>query len=711
MSGHDEQSSQVVLVADDDPTTRLLLTTMIANAGFSIIEAADGQTALSMFDEARPDLVLLDVEMPLMDGYAACAAIRSRPDGRDVPIVMVTAHEDTVSIEEAYEAGATDFIVKPINRSLLLHRLRYVMRGADTYAALKSKESENRALLEGIPDLILILSEEGTIERVLNSEVAIGDAAADDLGGCDIREILPEPAAERALSCIRSTLSTGQHHALEFETTRSDGTMCDYETRFVTHRDGRVLCVVRDVSERKLAEAKIHQLAYYDTLTGLPNRQMFLKYLDRAIADSKRDGTRFATLYIDLDRFKRVNDTLGHGVGDFVLKRIAERLSRCVRRGSAEPGRPSGELGRLGGDEFVLLLTNIKDDAEAMATGQRIRKVLAEPIFHEDREFVVTPSIGISIYPKDGEDMVDLLKNADSAMYEAKASGRNGCQAYLSSMNAFGMERLDLESELRRAIENDELEVYYQPKFNCRDLNVVGAEALVRWFHPQRGAIPTESFIGIAEESRLIAKLDQWVAAEVGRQIARWQRAGLPTVPIAINVSGHEFCHGDPGAVLASVIEGNSLAPGNLELEITESVLMADVRSAGHAIRELKDYGFSLAVDDFGTGYSSLNYLKRFELDILKIDKSFVSGLGSDTGSEAICEAIISMAHDLGLRVVAEGVENHAQLAYLRTRRCDQVQGYLLSRPLAPSSFTELLTDVGRQTIRQRRPAALRAAS
>ncbi len=710
MSTHDVKPSRSVLVADDDPTTRFLLTAMIADAGFSIIEAADGESAVKKFSASRPDLVLLDVEMPIMDGYSACAEIRSQLDGRDVPIVMVTAHEDTASIDEAYEAGATDFIVKPINWPLLKHRLRYVMRGSDTYAALKAKESENRALLEGIPDLILILSEEGTIVRVLNSKVSIGDGAAEELVGCNVRDVLPESAADRALMCIHSTISTGQQHTLEFTTKRADGTTCDYESRFVAHRDGRVLCVVRDVSERKLAEAKIHRLAYYDTLTGLPNRQMFIKHLKHAITESKRDGTRFATLYIDLDRFKRVNDTLGHSVGDFVLKRVAERLLKCARRGSADVRRRCGELGRLGGDEFVLLLTDINNDAEAMAVGQRIRKVLAEPIFHEDREFVVTPSIGISIYPKDGEDILSLLKNADSAMYEAKASGRNGCQAYLTSMNALGIERLDLETELRHAIKNDELEVYYQPKFNCRDLSIVGAEALVRWFHPERGAIPTETFIGVAEESRLIADLDHWVATEVGRQLAVWQRAGLPTVPVAINLSGHEFCHGDPSAALAPIVEGNGLVPGSLELEITENVLMQDVRSAGHAIRDLKDCGFSLAVDDFGTGYSSLNYLNRFPLDVLKIDRSFISELGSDTSNDAICEAIISMAHDLGLRVIGEGVENHAQLAFLRSHGCDQVQGFLLARPLSSASFAELLADVGQHTIK-REPLKLKAAS
>ncbi len=688
-----QEPGPLVLVADDDPAMLLVVTEVLHQAGFSVIEASDGGSAVQSFIERQPDLVLLDVEMPTVDGYLACAKIRALPTGRNVPVVMVTGLEDAESIDRAYDAGATDFIAKPINWSLLEHRLRYIMRGAETLQALEASESENRALLEGIPDLIFVMGRTGLIERYLPTAGPLGQTKPQQLVGRHVRDVLPPQAATTVLSCVERTLATGEHHSCEFESALS-GAKRHFESRYVQHREDQTLVIVRDISERKQAEQEIHRLAYYDTLTGLPNRQLFLKDLESALDEAEREGTMLGTLYIDLDRFKRINDTLGHGVGDAVLQSVALRIASCLResntRGHAGPG---GELARLGGDEFVVLLTRLTKESDAIAVAQRIQDVLSEPFEFSDHEFVVTPSIGISTYPKHGDSIHSLLKTADSAMYQAKAAGRNNHKVYVNTLGGRELERLDIESELRQALARNDLDVYYQPKYNCRDLAVVGAEALVRWTHPVRGAIAPETFIGLAEETGLIVDVDRWVARRVCSQLAAWRQQGLPDIPIAINLSGQEFCHGDPLQFLEDIVKANRIDPSKLELEITENVLMNDIRAARNSLAGLKASGFRLAVDDFGTGYSSLNYLKRFPLDTLKIDRSFICDINNEKDSDTICAAIISMAHDLGLAVVAEGVESHAQLAFLRSKGCDQVQGFLLSRPMEAERFTELLTD------------------
>ena len=441
---------------------------------------------------------------------------------------------------------------------------------------------------------------------------------------------------------------------------------------------------------RRLQQAaQIRQLAYYDALTGLPNQQLFKQRLSHAVAAAQEKQDGLAVLYVDLDRFKRINDTLGHSIGDEIIKSVAARLSQCVHRRGDGIGR--FELARLGGDEFLIFLRHRQAEAEAKAMAKDVAEALAEPLTSGGQELVITASIGGALYPEHGRDGETLLKAADTAVYQAKASGRRHFQLYSRNMSARAMHRLSLENDVRVALEQNQFQLYYQPKYRAHDLKIVGAEALLRWFHPTRGEISPGSFIPVAEEAGLIVDLGRWVTGAACTQLRSWNREGLPVVPVAINLSAEEFFRGDPVAMISETTSRIGVNAEELEIEITESALMRDTSKVSESLKALKRLGCSLSVDDFGTGYSSLAYLKRFPLDTLKIDRSFVKEIATNMDDAAICSAIIAMARSLGLNVVAEGVESDAQLRQLRSEGCDQIQGFLLSRPVPADLFMELL--------------------
>ena len=554
-----------ILVADDDGMLREIATAMLENAGFEAETVAGGDAAVAACAARMPDLVLLDVEMPDGNGYQACSGIRALPQGREVPIVMVTGFDDAASINLAYDAGATDFVVKPINWALLAHRIRYVLRGAR-------------------------------------------------------------------------------------------------------------------------AQAHIHRLAYFDTLTGLPNREWIGEYLAHSLATAAQQEGSVALLFVDLDQFKRINDTLGHETGDALLRQVASRLTSALGYAA-----PDVQLARVGGDEFIVVLTGRAGGAEAEQAAERVQAALTTPFVQGGYEFVVTPSIGIALYPEHGTDVQTLRKNADLAMYEAKAGGRNQFRLYTSAIDARAVSRLSLEMELRRAFDERRLEVYYQPQYEATTLKLAGAEALLRWFHPQRGQIPTSDFIAVAEETGLIADIGRWTFEQVCRDLRSWRVAGLAAPAISVNVSGRDFMRQDMLLRLSRVVEEARLPASLFELELTEGVLMQDVESGRRSLAALKEFGFALAVDDFGTGYCSLNYLKRFPLDTLKVDRAFVNDITDDADDAAIVRAIVGLGHNLSLKIVAEGVETLAQLQFLRETGCDLIQGFLMSRALAAGAFAELL--------------------
>jgi predicted signal transduction protein with EAL and GGDEF domain/AmiR/NasT family two-component response regulator len=685
-----------VLIADDDAILREIARATLEVAGFQVQVVSSGYGAIAACALRMPDVALIDVEMPLGDGYEACTDIRVLPGGAALPIVMVTGLDDAASIELAYEAGATDFVVKPLNWPLLAHRIRYVLRAARTLEALRVSEGKNAALLQAIPDGLLLVNASGVIDHCFNPIAGLHDSDAQH-----IVDMIPKTAQARAMECLARTLE-GEPAEFEFSLEHAGRPAKHLECRYLPNASGQVLAIVRDITERKETQARIQRLAYFDALTGLPNREWIGDYLSRSLADARANNGNVALLYVDLDQFKRINDTLGHDTGDALLRQVAQRLRSSLSHltgadDASTPGAeaPSsavhGQLARVGGDEFIVVLSGQPAVLLAEQAAELILAALAAPFQTGGYELVVTPSIGIALFPEHGADGQNLLKNADGAMYEAKSSGRNQFRFFNDTLNVRALKRLSLEMELRRAMENSQLEVYYQPKYETRGLQVAGGEALLRWFHPERGQIPTADFIAVAEETGLVADLGRWTLGQVCRDLVEWRSQGLDVPSMAVNVSGREFMRPDILMRISETVEQARLPASLFELELTEGVLMRDAEAGRRSLLALKEFGFSLAMDDFGTGYCSLNYLKRFPIDTLKIDRSFVDDIGNDSGDAAIVRAIIALGHDLNLKIVAEGVGTLEQLRFLRREGCDLVQGFLMSAPVPARAFMALL--------------------
>jgi len=443
------------------------------------------------------------------------------------------------------------------------------------------------------------------------------------------------------------------------------------------------VCFFSDISERKASEQRIHRLAYYDALTHLPNRTLFQDRLHTALQHAERQHAWVVLMFLDLDRFKPINDSLGHAAGDRMLKEMASRLLGCVAEDDT--------VARMGGDEFTLLLQPGASQQAALTraihVAEQILASLVKPFVLEGREFFVTASIGIALSPQDGHELSQLMKNADTAMYHAKERGKNNFQFYQADMNASALERLELESDLRHALEQEEFTLYYQPQFSGDGKRLTGTEALLRWRHPRRGLVPPGDFIPVLEELGLVVEVGEWVLKEACRQLREWHQAKVRVPKVSVNISARQFSDGQLGMRIANILQETGLPPACLELELTESILMREVSEAMQILDGLKRLGLSIAVDDFGTGYSSLNYLKQFPIDVLKIDRTFVDGLPSGEQDAQIARAIIAMAHSLNLAVIAEGVETHEQLEFLREHGCDEVQGYLFGRPMPAQRF------------------------
>lgn len=816
------QTEQIhILVADDDPTARLLLRAALEQSGFTVSDAADGEQALALARERPPELVLLDVDMPGLDGFAICRTLRQQR-GEELPIIMVTGMDDMASIEQAYQAGATDFIAKPINLSLIGHRVRYVLRAYRNLLALHTAESRNTAILSAIPDMLIRMDGSGRIldihgggmlvckdrlpqvgqwlDQCLPPEVAavlleltqraVHSGAlqfheytlADDAGVeryyesriapcgdgeviCLVRDITTTKQAEQALRQseaklrqAQSVASVGSWHldipndVLEWsaETHRIfdipegtplnlasflncvhpgdrkyvenawqkalQGEPYDIEHRIVRagsirwvreraeiefDRDGHPLSAlgtVQDITERKEAENRIRYLAYYDSLTGLPNRQSFLERLDRELTRARRQNARLAVLFMDLDGFKAINDTLGHNVGDLILQWAAERMKYGLRP-SDMLSRPSQDeepelepdLARLGGDEFTVLLPRIHQPEDALLVAHRIRDLMHRPFIIEGKELVLTASIGIAIFPDDGQDGAALLKHADTAMYHAKEEGRDNCQFYSASLTTRAMQRMAMESNLRLAIERQEFRLNYQPQVDARTGRIRAMEALIRWPHPELGMISPGEFIPLAEEIGLIIPIGRWVLRTACADAVQWQQTLGTPVRIAVNLSPLQFKDPQLVEMVLEVLQTTGLAADLLELEITEGALMEDTEHTLSTLNRLRQAGVHIALDDFGTGYSSMSYLKRMPLTCLKVDRSFVRELPETEEDRAIVRAIVALANSMNYHVTAEGVETEEQVKRLRELGCSSLQGYYFSRPLPPEDVPALL--------------------
>jgi diguanylate cyclase (GGDEF)-like protein len=463
---------------------------------------------------------------------------------------------------------------------------------------------------------------------------------------------------------------------------RRDGFFFPQEISLTAIEDRGIICVVRDITERTYAEEQIKHLAYHDALTGLPNRLLLKDRLTVALSHAQRDRTRVAVLFLDLDRFKVINDSLGHNVGDQLLQAVAARIQSCVRE--------SDTVARLGGDEFTLLLPLTRSE-DAAVVAQKLLESVRYPFHIEGREFYITTSIGISLYPEDGTDAATLIKNADTAMYQAKEQGRDNYQLFNAFVNAKALQRIALEHGLRRALANEEFELHYQPIFDLRTERISGVEALLRWQHPEMGTIAPAVFIPIAESTGVMAPIGTWALRVACRQTRAWHDAGFHNLSLAVNLSATQLHQPDLVDRVSAILGESGLPPRCLELEITESSAMASPDTSVKTLYDLKKLGVRISLDDFGTGHSSLSYLKRFPIDTLKIDQSFVRDITSDPDTAAIVTAIIAMAHSLRLKVIAEGVEYGDQSLFLRQYACDQMQGYLIKQPVPAAEFFDLI--------------------
>jgi diguanylate cyclase (GGDEF)-like protein len=452
-----------------------------------------------------------------------------------------------------------------------------------------------------------------------------------------------------------------------------------------------VLSITRDVTERKQTERRLKQLAHFDSLTGLPNRVQFIERLEQAMADANRHERLVGVVFLDLDRFKYINDSLGHEKGDGLLREVAMRLSGVVRRGDT--------VARLSGDEFALVLADMGHVDDAIHVAQKILDVFHQPFRVAGHDLFVTASLGITLYPFDDRGAHELLRNADVAMYRAKESGKNNYQFYVAEMTAKVSERLTLENDLRSALERGEFSLNYQPIADCRSGRIIGMEALLRWKHPERGMISPTLFIPLAEETGYIISIGEWVLRTACEQCRRWQKMGYPSLYVAVNLSSRQFHQKDLPASIYQILQDTGLNPASLGLELTEGLVMQQAVASVNTLRELKAMDIRISIDDFGTGYSSLSYLKRFPIDVLKIDQSFVRDIPQDEDDAAIASTIITMAHSLGLKVVAEGVETMDQLKFMRQHGCDAMQGYYLSKPLPPVQFEAFLKNGSRLVV------------
>ncbi|SMB31231.1 Sensory box/GGDEF family protein (fragment) [Sterolibacterium denitrificans] len=446
------------------------------------------------------------------------------------------------------------------------------------------------------------------------------------------------------------------------------------------------LPLIQDIGMRKQAEEQINYLAYHDALTGLPNRQLAKDRLDHAVAYASREKSGVGVLHLDLDHFKAINDTLGHPVGDGLIKKIADTLRDCVRT--------TDTIARLGGDEFLIILANVIDPEIISTIATKVQETLGTTFKVQGHDLTTSVSIGIAVYPEDGKDFDSLLKKADTALYKAKASGRNTYQFYTEQMNNEAVEYLKIRNGLRQALINDEFLLHYQPQINLADGKVVGVEALIRWRHPEMGILQPGRFIAIAEESGLIVPMGDWALKHACQQAVEWRKAGLPPIVVAVNLSAIQFQRGDIEKSVVQALNESGHDPQYLELELTESILVQDIEKTLEILKRLKSMGIKLSIDDFGTGYSSLSYLKRFDVDKLKIDQSFVRDMASDKNDAAIVHAIIQMARSLNLQVIAEGVEDETLVAMLHGQHCDEAQGYHFARPMAAAAFVEYMENL-----------------
>ncbi len=698
MSNARQKPRQLILAIDDDDSIHLMLKDILSREGFEVLGATGAQAGLKMILEHRPDLVLLDVMMPDIDGFACLGALRALPGSRLLPIVMLTGSDDIESIHRSFSLGATDFISKPLNWPTLPYRLRYMIRASETLENLAHSEAVLRNAQkiahlgnwdwEADTDYITWSKEALNVLGV--SEANVHSHQLDLFKSVHPSDVL------RLHQALELCTKQGRAFSLEIRLVYADETLhvahIQGEAEMLQGRIGKAHGTVQDITERRQIEDQVRHLSYYDPLTDLPNRTLFKEVMGQAISYCDRYELFLVGLFVGIDRFKRINETLGAAIGDRILQMFAERLVHAVRDSdymavARDFDGTQTTVSRLGDSEFTVMLNYIRDSCDSVKVANRIFKEMAPPFEVEGNEIYLAVNIGISVYPEDGSNVDTFIKNGEFAMNHAREQGQNTHQFFSKPLNIAAFQRLSMENSLRHAVERNELVLHYQPKIDLQRNQVVGMEALVRWQHPELGLVPPDQFIPIAEDSGIIGPIGAWVLATACRQSRIWQLEGLPPLVIAVNVSSFQFRHKDFLLNVREILDSTGLAAEYLKLELTESILMEDVFDAMTILRKMRALGVQISIDDFGTGYSSLSYLKKLPISELKIDGSFVRDIPHNEDDKAITLAIITLAKSLSLEVVAEGVENEQQVAFLRRHACDSVQGYFYSRPLPPEEF------------------------
>ncbi|MGD8591012.1 MAG: EAL domain-containing protein, partial [Chromatiales bacterium] len=680
-----EKNMGSILLVDDDPGFRLTTSEALTGAGFRVIEASSGQEALLQLEQSTPDLIMLDALMDDMDGFTLCGQLRRLPSHKVTPILMVTGLDDMDSVNRAFESGAAGFITKPLNYSILIHRIRFELRNARTTMALQESQKQ-LATAQRIARLGYWRWDSERDKLVIANHLAdmlgISDTdCCDNLAGYLVN--VHPGDRDFVRENIMTSVQGGALIPADYRILTRDNVELIIHQELALSPDSAhiVLGTVQDITEQRTAEKRIRQLAYSDELTHLASRAYFYKHLEDMIKAAQRRDEHFALLYLDLDGFKDINDTLGHDVGDELLKIVAQRLQSALR--------DTDFVARLSGDEFCVLVDHITDEYSSADVAIRCLDEINQPVNLGLQEIRPRCSIGIAHYPDDGQNLQSLLKAADSAMYSAKEDGKHRYAFYQPELTIQAEKRLEMEQELRQAIERGDLELHYQPQISLHTGSMVGVEALVRWRHASKGLIPPAEFIGVAERIGLIKLLGEWVLQAACRQLASWREQGLPSFRIAVNISPIHFQDPVLLETVEKVLHTNSLSPADLELEITESVVQTTGKNM-KMFKKLKKMGVQIAIDDFGTGYSSLASLKYLPIDCLKVDRLFITDMLKDPDSSIIMGTIVNVAHALDHSVIAEGVESQEQLKVLNGIDCDMVQGYFFSRPVIAEEIPEL---------------------
>jgi diguanylate cyclase (GGDEF)-like protein/PAS domain S-box-containing protein len=694
-----KKSIDKVLLVEDNPGDARLLREMFNEQGShntALTIVASMSEAETYLAKHTVDIVLLDLGLP--DGQGLDVVRRAHAAAPRVPLVVLTGLDDETLAALTLQEGAQDYLVKSQIDTYgttrgLLRALRYAIERKTLEDALFVEKERAQVTLNSIGDAVACTDMSGNLTFL--------NIVAEKLTGWSWQEAAGRPMAEvfRILDTTnREVIPNPMDRAVRADQTmhlpansilvRRDGFEIPIEDSVAPihdregHAAGAVI-IFRDVSAARALALQMTYSAEHDYLTGLPNRMLLNDRISQAIALAPRHKKHVALLFLDLDGFKHINDSLGHPVGDKLLQSVAERLVECVRA--------SDTVSRQGGDEFVVLLSEVEEAEDAAITATRMLLAVARPHSVGQHDLHVTTSIGVSVYPDDGLDAETLIKNADTAMYQAKENGRQSYQFFKPAMNVRAVERQSIEESLRRALERQEFALHYQPKIDLTTGAMAGAEALIRWAHPTRGSISPADFIPVAEDCGLILPIGAWVLREACAQARVWMDAGLPVTSIAVNVSALEFRDENFLKNLFAILTKTGLDPKVLELELTESVLMKHAASAASILQTLRESGIRVTVDDFGTGYSSLSYLRKFPVDSLKIDQSFVRQIIAGGDDSTIVKAVIGMAHGLRLRVIAEGVETFEEVAFLQACRCEEAQGYYFSRPVPPQQFATLL--------------------